>query len=243
MSAPTYARHELLRTLRNRRFLIFSFLFPLVLYIVIAVPNRDENDIGGTGLSAPLYLMVGLLAFGAMTAVLSSGARIAAERAVDWNRQLRVTPLTARADLRAKVATAYAMAAGTIVLLYAAGIALGVRLSARDWLEMTALVLIGLLPFVPLGILLGHVLSADSIGPAMGGLTALLALLGGSWFPLDGALKDIGEVLPSYWLVQASHVATGGRPWTATGWVVVAAWTAVLTVLAARAYRRDTRRA
>ena len=50
-------------------------------------------------------------------------------------------------------------------------------------------------------------------------------------------------MLPSYWLVQASHVATGGRAWGATGWVVVAAWTVVLTALAARAYRRDTRRA
>jgi len=35
-----------------------------------------------------------------------------------------------------------------------------------------------------LGILLGHVLTTDSIGPAIGGLTALFALLGGVWFPV-----------------------------------------------------------
>ena len=188
--------------------------------------------------------MVGLLAFGAMTAVLASGARIAAERAVGWNRQLRITPLTTRAYFRAKIATGYLMAGVTIVLLYSAGVAMGVRLPAGDWAEMTGLVLLGLVPFVPLGILMGHLLNADSIGPAMGGLTALLAFLGGIWFPLgDGALKDIGEVLPSYWLVQASHVATGGPAWGATGSIVVAGWTAVLSALAARAYRRDTGRA
>jgi ABC-2 type transport system permease protein len=37
--------------------------------------------------------MVGLAAFGTMGAVLSSGARIAAERSTGWNRQLRLTPL------------------------------------------------------------------------------------------------------------------------------------------------------
>jgi ABC-2 type transport system permease protein len=49
-------------------------------------------------------------------------------------------------------------------------------------------------------------------------------------------------VLPSYWLVQASHVALGGRAWSAMGWSVIAAWTLVLSLAAARAYRRDTGR-
>ena len=244
MSATAYTRYEFLRAFRNWRFLIFSFIFPVAIYLLIAGPNRGEDDLGGSGISAPLYFMVGLLAFGASMAVLASGARIAAERAVGWNRQLRITPLTTRAYFRAKIATGYLMAAVTIVLLYGSGMALGVRLPAGDWLAMTGLLLVGLVPFVPLGILIGHLLDADSIGPAMGGLTAIFAFLGGTWYPLgDGVLKDIGEVLPSYWLVQASHVATGGGAWSATGWVVVAAWTVVLTALAARAYRRDTRRA
>ena len=63
-------------------------------------PNKDNHNFGGTaahptGLFAPQYYMVGLLAFGAMVAVLSGGARIAAERTVGWNRQLRLTPLSA----------------------------------------------------------------------------------------------------------------------------------------------------
>ena len=42
--------------------------------------------------------------------------------------------------------------------------------------------------------------------------------------------------------VQPSHVAPGGHAWTATGWAVIAAWTAVLAALARAAYRRDTER-
>ena len=86
MNVATYTRYELIRAFRNWRFLAFSLGFPLVLYFAIAGPNRSEHDLGGTGLAAPLYFMVGLVAFGTMNAVIATGARIAAERSVGWNR-------------------------------------------------------------------------------------------------------------------------------------------------------------
>jgi ABC-2 type transport system permease protein len=108
---------------------------------------------------------------------------------------------------------------------------------------MTILILVGLAPFAALGILMGHLLTSDSIGPAMGGTTALLALLGGVWFPINGGvMQDVAEGLPSYWLVRASHVGIGASGWGATGWAVVAAWTVVAALAAGRAYQRDTRR-
>lgn len=239
-----YTRYELLRTLRNRRFFILALAFPLILYFVIAGPQRHNQSFGGSGISAPLYYMVGLASFGTMSAMLSSGARIAAERAVGWNRQLRISPLTPRAYFRVKVLTAYMMATISLLALYAAGTSLGVSLSAGEWLKMTGLILIGLVPFAALGITLGHLLTPDSIGPAMGGGISLLALLGGTWFPIPahGFMHDLAQLLPSYWLVQASHVALGGRPWSALGWAVIVGWTIVLSLVAARAYRRDTGR-
>jgi ABC-2 type transport system permease protein len=114
-----------------------------------------------------------------------------------------------------------------------------------DWLEMTGLLLVGLIPFAVLGILLGHLLNADSLGPAMGGLTALFSLLGGAWGPLfgSGALNDVAKLLPSYWLVQAGKAAFSGGGWPLEGWLVIVVWTAALVRLAAFAYRRDTARA
>jgi ABC-2 type transport system permease protein len=244
MIGLTYIRFELLRTVRNRRFFILSLGFPLVLYFLIAGASKGVNSIDGTGISAPLYFMAGLASFGTMSAMLSSGARIATERAAGWNRQLRISPLRPRMYFRAKVITSYTMALLSVSALYAAGAVLGVSLSAREWLEMTGLLLIGLIPFAALGIVLGHVLTPDSIGPAMGGGVSLLAFLGGTWFPLGnhGFLHDIGQCLPSYWLVQASHVALGGSAWPVKAWLVIAVWTAVLSSLAVRAYRRDTGR-
>jgi ABC-2 type transport system permease protein len=239
-----YTRYELIRTFRNRRFMIFSLGFPLVLYFVIAGPNRHQHNYGSSGISAPLYLMVGLASFGTMNAMLSSGARIAVERTAGWTRQLRLTPLTTRAYFRAKVVTGYAMALCTIGVLYAAGISMGVHLSAGTWVRMTLLLLIALLPFAALGVLIGHLVSSDAVGPVMGGTTALLAILGGVWFPIGGgALLVIAEGLPSYWLVQASHVSIGGQGWSDKGWLIVGLWTLVGALLAMQVYRRDTKRA
>jgi ABC-2 type transport system permease protein len=239
-----YTRYELLRTLRNRRFFLFSLGFPLILYFAIVSPYRHVRDFDGSGISLPLYYMVGLASFGTMNAMLSSGVRIAAERAVGWNRQLRITPLSPRAYFRVKVLTGYMVALISLLALYAAGTSLGVSLSAGEWLKMTGLILLGLVPFAALGIALGHMLTPDSIGPALGGGISLLALLGGVWFPLGshGFLHDLAQYIPSYWLVRASHVELGGASWNTMGWAVMIAWTIVLGLLAARAYRRDTGR-
>jgi ABC-2 type transport system permease protein len=186
--------------------------------------------------------MAGLASFGTMLSMISAGGRIAGERQAGWTRQLRITPLAPRSYLRAKVLASYAMAATSLLLLYVAGASLGVSLSAGHWLEMTALILIALLPFAALGIALGHFMNVDSIGPVTGGTVSLLALVSGTWFPVHGFLHDVGQFLPSYWLVQAGRVAISGHPWTLLGWLVIAGWTVALVSFAVFAYRRDTGR-
>jgi ABC-2 type transport system permease protein len=238
-----YTRFELLRAFRNRRFFIFSFGFPLTLYFLIAAPQKNNHNLAGTGISAPLYYMAGLAAFGTMASMISSGGRIAAERQAGWTRQLRITPLTSREYFRAKVLTSYAMAITSLLLLYASGAILGVSLAAHQWLTMTGLILVALLPLGALGITLGHLMNVDSIGPLTGGLVAILAFLSGTWFPLThGFLYDVGQYTPGYWIVQASHIAIHGHAWSAKGWVVVIVWTVVLVLTARVAYRRDTQR-
>jgi len=241
MTALTYTRYELLRTVRNRRFFIFTAAFPLLLFLISAGPNRNQKI---EGISYPLYYLAGMVAWGTMGAVMAGGARIALEREVGWTRQLRITPLGVVAYFRAKIASGYFMALISIGLLYVAGASFGVSLSAGSWLEMTGLVLVGLIPFTILGIAIGHLLSPDSMGPVLGGSTALLAIASGAFGPIvtGGVLLDVIKVLPSYWLVQAGKSAVGGGGWPLEGWVVVAAWSVALAGLAARVYRRDTGR-
>jgi ABC-2 type transport system permease protein len=241
VSATTYTRYEVVRTVRNRYFFVFSLVFPLVLFFTIAGTNRHARV---DGISFPLYYMTGMIAFGTVAAVIAGGSRIAAERSVGWTRQMRITPLSVQAYFRAKLLTSYLMAVASIVLISLAGVSLGVHLGAGAWLVMAGLVLVGLVPFAVLGILMGHLLTVDSMGPAMGGLTSLLSLLGGAFGPLatSGVLYDIVKLLPSFWIVQAGKTAIGGGGWPFEGWLVIAIWTVVLVRLAMLVYRRSTAR-
>jgi ABC-2 type transport system permease protein len=241
--ATTYLRFEVLRSFRNRRFLILSLTFPLVLYLVIAGGNRHQHF---DGAAFPLYFMTGMAALGTMSAVISSGAVIAAERSVGWTRQMRITPLTTRSYFAAKVVSGYLRAVLTIAVLCLAGTALGVRLSSEEWLTLIGLLLVGLIPFTVLGIVLGHLLPADSVAVAVGGIVTLFALLGGAYAFLlakSGPLFQIMKAMPSYWLVQAGKTAAGRGGWPAEGWIVIAVWSAALLSLAVFVYRRDTIRA
>lgn len=241
MTAIAYAKYDLLRVARNRRFFIFSLGIPLVLYLLVAGQNRHTH-LGG--ILFPVYYMTGMVAFGTMNAVIAGGGIIALERAVGWTRQLRITPLPVWAYMLSKVVRGYVMACATIVLLYLAGISYDVRLPVDGWLLMTGLIFVGLLPFSILGILFGHLFSPDSLGPAMGGSSVLFSLLGGAFGPLatSGALYDVSRLLPSYWLVQAGRSGLTLTSWPAMGWIVIAVWTLVLARLAMIVYRRDTGR-
>ena len=236
-----YVRYEVMRSFRNWRFLLLSLGFPLVLFLIVAGSNRHARL---DGVSFPLYYMTGMAAWGGMMAVISTGGNIANERQLGWTRQLRITPLPRRIYFQAKVLCGYLMALLTLAVLYLAGAMLGVKLDAAAWVAMTGLILIGLVPFLVLGILLGHLLTTDSLGPAMGGVTSLLALLGGAWGPLatTGVALTVVKVLPSYWLVQAGKTAIGGHGWPAEAWAVLGVWVLGLGWLAQRVYLRDTAR-
>ncbi|MBX6371136.1 MAG: ABC transporter permease [Acidothermus sp.] len=237
----TYVRYEILRMYRNRRYFVISLAVPLLFFYLVAGNNRDV-DLGG--IPFPTYYLAGMMAFGTMGSMVSAGGRIATERVAGWNRLLRLTPLRTADYFQAKVLSAYVMAFTTIVALFLAGLTLGVSLPFPAVFGMVGLVLVALIPFAALGILLGHLLTPETMGPVAGFGVAVLAFLGGAWGPIGGGglLHHVSQAIPTYWLVQAGRLLLGQHAWSATGWFVVAAWSVVLSVLAGRAYLRDTRR-
>ena len=173
----TYLRYEVLRTLRNRRFFFLSLGFPLVLYFLIATPNRDEIR------SRP-HRAVGPALLHGRPRRIRRDERDAVVRRAHLRRArggleppapdhaaLRTGVLPRQGRDRLHDGRPHARSAS-----YLAGATLGVSLTGSEWVRMTALILVGLLPFAALGIVLGHLLTPDSIGPAIGGL--------------DGALRD-----------------------------------------------------
>jgi ABC-2 type transport system permease protein len=237
----TYIRLELMRTLRNRRFMIFSFIFPLILYFSFVQPNRHATV---DQVPFPLYYMIAMAGFGALISAISIGPRISAERQMGWTRQMRITPLPTWGYFAAKILAGYMVALLTLLLLYGAGLVEGVHLSLLHWLAMTGLFLVGLFPFTLIGVMIGHLLKPDSMGPVTGGMSTLFLLIGGGFGSIGGSgiVHTLFQLVPSYWLIRAGAISLGGSPWTLEGWLVIALWSITFALLARIVYRRDTAR-
>jgi ABC-2 type transport system permease protein len=238
----TYFKMEILRTVRNGRYLIFTFIVPMILFLAIGVPNKGQPA-GAVTLAA--YYMTSMALYGAMAAVMTSGGRIAMERAVGWTRQLRLTGLSGRSYIMSKILTGYATALPGMILILAAGaITHSANISPERWLGIAAAILLGLAPMAALGVLIGYLATGESLQQITGLLFLFLSLLSGIWFPINsGWFLRVAEASPLYWAGQAARDALQGI-WV--GWqgaAVIAIWTIVLARLAMRFYQRATARA
>ena len=116
-----YLRLEVRRSLRNRRYLVFTVVFPVMLYVLYTavLPATASGPIAG--LPWNVYFLVSMAAYGAMGAAMSQANPIATERRQGWARQLRVTPLPSLAYVAAKVASAVLLTVPALALVGAAG--------------------------------------------------------------------------------------------------------------------------
>jgi ABC-2 type transport system permease protein len=233
---------EARRAMRNTRFLIFSIAFPVLLFLLYVgiFANGDRSIVG--------VLMVNMTAFGALSAALFAGGRVALERSVGWQRQLRLTPLSGSGYLTAKGVTAMLLAVPAVVLVPLIGAVVeGVSLDAGGWLRVTIGIWLAVIPFALIGLLIGQVGTPDSIQPIMSLTMMGMSLLGGIFIPVDsmpGWLLNVAHVLPSYWLGQIGRGAVTADLSVDLGQavLVLAVWAVVLGFAVVRRYRRDSAR-
>ncbi|NNM97106.1 MAG: ABC transporter permease [Candidatus Dormibacteraeota bacterium] len=209
-----YLRFELQRTLRTRGFLLFVLGFPVLFYLLL----KDTAGTGFRPLGIPFagYYMVCMAGFGAMiTAINSSGPRLAAERSSGWNRQLRVTPLPGWAYLSTKVLTSLLLTLPVMVVVMAVAAVFGpVHISAVTALELLVALMAGSLTFAAAGVLLGYAISSDTANPMINGGLLLLAYFGGLFEPVAAMAawqQQIAYVTPTYQLAAVGWWVLGGR--------------------------------
>jgi len=237
-----YLMLEVRRTMRSTRFLIFSIAFPVLLFLLYVgiFANGDKAVVG--------VLMVNMTAFGALSAALFAGGRVAVERSLGWQRQLRLTPLSGSGYLSAKGITGMLLALPAIVLVPLIGAVVeGVSLDAGGWLRVTIGIWLAVIPFVLIGLLIGQVGTPDSIQPIMSLTMMAMSLLGGIFIPVDTMpswLLNVAHILPSYWLGQVGRGAVTADLSVNLGQavLVLAIWTAALGLAVVRRYRRDSAR-
>jgi ABC-2 type transport system permease protein len=238
----TYLLLEVRRAMRNGRFMIFSIAFPVLLFLLYVgiFANGDKEIVG--------VLMVNMTAFGALTASMFAGGRVALERALGWQRQLRLTPLSGPGYLAGKGVTAMMLAIPAVVLVPVIGAVVeGVSLDAGGWLRVTIGIWLAVIPFALIGLFIGQIGTPESMQPIMSITMMGMSMLGGIFIPIDTMpdwLSKISHVLPSYWLGQVGRGAVTSDLSVNLGQavLVLAVWTVVLGFGVVRRYRRDSAR-
>ncbi|MEV7597799.1 ABC transporter permease [Kitasatospora sp. NPDC089797] len=238
----TLIKLEILRTLRNRRYLFFTVVYPALMYVFFINAYGSGNQAGGVPVKT--YFMVSMATFGAVGAVLTGSAqRISLERKSGWTRQLRLTALPGRAYTVGKIAATAVTTLPAILVVFAVGASQGVSLGAAQWLGLAAALWLGSFVFAALGVALGYAAAPDAVQPIVMIIYMAMALLGGTWFPVTGSLEKFARFNPVFLYNKLATFIQPGHSLDLVAVAGLAAFFAVFAAAAAMLYRRDTRQA
>lgn len=246
---PRYLQLEIVRALRDLRYVVLALGAPIGFYLLFAEIFSGQSAQQG-GLPSSVELMVSMATFGAMWGALYSTApRLARDRDRGWLDVLRVTPLSPVNALIARITAGLLVSAPAIVAVgITARFTHSVHLSAAQWGAGFVALWIGSLPFVICGIAIGMLTDTTTAYGVTLGLYIAFAALGGLWVPPENfplALLRAAKVLPSYHQAELGWRVAGHKAPTVSSLIVLAAWTAglmVIAYLAAAGFRLAPRR-
>ncbi|GAA0478429.1 ABC transporter permease [Streptomyces sp. NPDC046215] len=244
----TLVKLEIARTLRNKKFMFFSVVYPAALYLMIAGGASSTETVGDTGLTLPVLMMVSMASFGAITAVLvGNSEKIAKEREKGWVRQLRLTALPGRGYVASKVASAAVVALPSILVVFAiAALVKDVRFDAAwQWFALTGAIWAGSIVFAALGVAVGYLATGDAVRPLTMIIYFGLSMLGGLWMPtttFPDWLQKAAEWVPTHAYAALGQAIEQGDAPHLRDVSILFAYLVLFAGAAAWLYRKDTRK-
>ena len=231
-----YTRFEVRRTLRNPKFLLLVATVPVLLYVISVHNARDGST--PLGASAATWYLASAAVIGVLGGALTgANARVAAERASGWYRQLRTTPLGDGRWLVGRLLAGLAVVVPVVVLVAAVAIAWGgVRLAVTTWLALLVILVAGAVPAVLAGLALGLALRSEAAQAAQAVVFVALALFGGAFADTEvppSGTRFLVEAMPSYHLMALTREAVAGSALHVSHVAALAAASIVLAVLVA----------
>jgi ABC-2 type transport system permease protein len=229
---------------RNREAAFFTFLFPILLLVLIGSVYGDEPI---EGVSAPTYLLIGLLGYGvAANAFAGLAITLVVRREAGLLKRVRGTPLSPATYLSAVIGSTVLVIAVQVI----AQLLLGVYLLDADWPEQPGLfafaILVGAAAFAALGITItALVRTAEGSSAIVNAIYLPMAFISGVFFSTEempAFLQAISEVLPlTYFLDLIRATFVPGEEFAASALAAVSVWGLVGLVLAVRTFRWEPR--
>jgi ABC-2 type transport system permease protein len=239
-------RSELVTRWRVPAFSVTSLALPILFYTFFALPFARQTFPNGVSVGAYLLASFAAYAVGSVM-VYGFGINVAIERAQKVDVLMRATPVPPGVVITAKVIGALVFSLFSVILLILYGVVVaGVRQDLSVWVDVTARLLVGSLPFVTLGFAIGYG-SGPNAAPALANIIYLpLSFASGLFMPvsqLPGFVQRMAPYLPSYHYGQLAWSAVGAPTepiGVSLAWL--AGYTALFLAIAVRAYRREETR-
>ncbi len=225
---------EVKRLRRNRRYLIFTIAFPVLLYLIIG-----KSDATAYGVAFRAFYMVAMATFGALSGAFNNNAiRISQERKDGWIRQLRLTPLPSYAYVVAKLIASMVTSVPAIAIVFILGnVYAGVDMPIWKWVVLAVTIWFGTFIFAALAIAIGYRISPDSVQPIAMIVFFAFSIFGGLWFPISGGLKNFAKFTPTYQVVKISTDVLSTGTVDVANVIGIVAWFAIFLGLAVLAVR------
>jgi ABC-2 type transport system permease protein len=231
---------------RNREAAFFSFLFPVILLVLLGSVYGDEPI---EGVRAATYLLVGLLGYGvAATAFASLAITLVIRRETGLLKRVRGTPLSPATYLAAVIASTVIV----IALQVVAQLLIGRYVLDADWpsaaLPFAAAILFGAAAFAALGVAItAFVRSAEGSSAVVNAIYLPMAFISGAFFStreMPAFLETISELLPLTYLlrvIRTTFIEGEGLSRAGGPLLAVAAWGAVGLAIAIRRFQWEPR--
>jgi ABC-2 type transport system permease protein len=228
---------------RSRELAFFTFMLPIIFFVLLGSVYGDEDRINGY--RGPDYLLTGMLGYGvAATAFSGLAIVLVIRRETGVLKRLRATPLPAPVYIAAVLLTTLIAFAVEAIVLVALGMLLFDAEFPKNFVSAVAALLLGSASFAVLGVgVSGLVRRAEGASAVITALYLPLSFISGAFFSqqhFPGWLKQIADLLPLTYFIDlmGSVMLKGVSVWDRPKDVlVITAWGIFGVLLATRFFR------
>lgn len=208
---------EMKRTFRLSTSVFFSVAFPIVMLVLVALPNKKYTinntplDQGGNSVAVPI--MISLAVYGAMMASSLTGVGVAAERALGWSRQLRLTPLSPLVYILVKICCGLMFGAIAVILTLLVGAMIGITAPFGNLVAGGLIAWLASLSMTSLGLAIGYAFPAQNAMRFLGPILPILSFMGGLFTPLSllpEAMQTAAKFTPVWGMADLAQSAAIG---------------------------------
>jgi ABC-2 type transport system permease protein len=227
---------------RSRELAFFTFLLPIILFVLLGSTYGDDKINGVRGSD---FLEAGMIGYGlASTAFAGLAILMVIRRESGVLKRVRATPLPPWVYIGAVIASTLIAFAVMVVAMLGIGRALFSVPLPSHWLSLVLLLLLGALAFSAMGLAMTVIVrSAEGASATVNAVYLPAAFICGSFFSQHAFpqfLRAIADVLPLTYFIRLTRdvMLHGHQLWDNWGdLAVVAVWGAFATIVAVRRFR------